>query len=129
MVEIWKDVIDYEGCYQVSNQGNLRRLEFVDRGKTILPMQCKFVYYSWGNYRQVSLIKNGKGKSIPLHKLVAQCFCPNPCYKPFVNHKNGLRQDNRSENLEWVTASENTLHGKGNKVYIKQHESHRLDYI
>lgn len=62
-------------------------------------------------YLIVRIYINGKAKSKPIHKLVADAFIHNPENKPCVNHINGVKTDNRVENLEWVTHSENTLHG------------------
>ena len=62
-------------------------------------------------YLRVGLIhKTGKQKSVQVHRLIAKVFIPNPENKPCVNHKNGKKDDNRVENLEWVTVSENTKH-------------------
>ena len=62
-------------------------------------------------YLRVELRHNGKKKSHFIHKLIANAFIPNPDKKPFVNHKDSNRSNNRIENLEWVTASENSMHG------------------
>ena len=61
-------------------------------------------------YKHVGLTINKKAKSCRVHRLVAIAFIPNPENKPYVNHINGIRSDNRVENLEWVTPAENTQH-------------------
>lgn len=61
-------------------------------------------------YKHVGLTINKKPKSCRVHRLVAIAFIPNPDDKPYVNHINGIRSDNRMENLEWVTPAENTQH-------------------
>lgn len=60
-------------------------------------------------YQQVSIMVNGKQTSKTVHRMIAEAWLPNPDKKPFVNHKNGNRDDNRVCNLEWVTVSENNL--------------------
>lgn len=106
--EIWKDIQGYEGRYQVSNMGRVRRLA--------LPMQTPTGYSyhlnvrirkpsldSTTGYLRLVLTDGHNHKTFNVHKLVALHFVPG--YKPglIVNHKNEIRQDNRADNLEWCT--------------------------
>lgn len=101
-MEIWRDIINYEGEYQVSNLGNVKSIKFDKH--TILKQSKNKGYY------HVMLYKNGLSKTYKVHVLVAKMFCPNLDNKPFVNHMNSLKNDNSAENLEWCTSSENILH-------------------
>jgi hypothetical protein len=65
-------------------------------------------------YYQIDLWKKGKCEIKYIHRIVAETFIPNPDNKPFVNHKNTIKTDNRVENLEWVSPKENTNHAKSN---------------
>lgn len=110
-MEEWRDVVGYEGFYQVSSVGRVKGWKrFSVRSQILSPLTA-------GNrYPKVRLYKGqgGKWKSAVIHRLVAESFIPNPYGKPHINHKNGIRDDNRVENLEWVTASENCIH----RVYV-----------
>lgn len=100
MIEIWKDIKDYKGLYQVSNLGNIKRV-----GRKILKLKK-----DKRNYLRVILSKNGKTKTFLVHRLVAQAFIKNPFNKPYINHKNENPSDNNINNLEWATNSENLLY-------------------
>lgn len=100
--EIWKDIESYEGLYQISNYGRVKSLI---SGKILRNHNGKNT-----EYYKVSLSKFGKAKKYNIHRLVAQSFVDNPEQKPQVNHINGDKYDNKAENLEWVTASENEFH-------------------
>ena len=104
MEEIWKDIPEYEGFYQVSNLGRIRR------NNNILKVRDN----GYG-YLTVNLCKNNKIKRKYIHRLVALAFLPNKDNLPQVNHKNENKQDNRVENLEWCTPKYNANYGDRNK--------------
>lgn len=112
--EIWKDIPWYEWYYQASSLWNIKSLiKHNWTNNRIL----KYYLNSWG-YQQLCLYKNKQPKTVSVHRLVAQAFISNPDNKKEVNHKNWFKDDNRVENLEWVTPSENILH-KYNVLWIK----------
>lgn len=102
MKEIWKDVKDYEGLYQVSNLG---RVYTFKRNKLMTPVKCR------KGYLRIKLRVNNCAKSVAVHRLVAQAFIPNPENKPQVNHIDEDKTNNVVSNLEWVTNKENCNHG------------------
>ena len=66
--------------------------------------------YEGHGYLFISMPDRGKPKNFKIHRLLAKSFIPNPEGKPMVNHINGIKDDNRLENLEWVTNKENMIH-------------------
>lgn len=108
--ETWIDVIGYEGLYLVSSIGEVKSLpkkrgSFIMKNEKILSQKT-----TKHGYLGVMLSKNDVRKTFASHRLVAINFIPNPNKKPCVNHINGIKNDNRVENLEWVDYYENMKH-------------------
>lgn len=100
---IWKDIPGYEGLYKVSNTG---KIFSVVTNRELSVIQKK------DGYTCISLCdKDHNKKQYRVHQLVAKAFIPNPNNLPMINHKNEIKNDNRVENLEWVTAKQNSSYG------------------
>ena len=112
--EEWRKVVGYEGLYEVSSYGRVKRLPFMSytttkrNGKNVkLPR-----FFDGGilkgtvcrnGYRRLTLSKNGLNYYLNVHTIVAMAFLPNEKHLPCINHKNEIKTDNRVENLEWCT--------------------------
>jgi hypothetical protein len=119
-MEIWTDVKGFEDSYEISNFGNLRTKErFVKHYKGGLrkykPKE-KNIRLNENGYFRCNLKKDGKRYDFTIHRLVANSFLENKDDKKAINHINGIKTDNRVENLEWVTLSENTIHAVKNRL-------------
>ena len=122
MEEIWKDINDYEGLYQVSNLGRIKSLKRkVDAGNGKMRWQYERIMSNKktnGNgYNIVSLHKNGKSKNKCVHRLVAEMFIKNTNNYKYINHKDENKQNNCVNNLEWCTAQYNVTY---NNLHIRK---------
>lgn len=113
--EEWRPIAGYEGEYDVSNYGRVRSRGFVqeavDGRRILMKPRLLTQQKTKDGYMRVEISRQGKQKRFAVHRLVASAFIPNPDGKPQVNHIDSNRSNNRVENLEWVTASENSIHG------------------
>lgn len=123
-MEIWKTIKNFER-YEVSNLGNVRSkdIEYVAKdnkkyyykGKTLKLTETR-AHNKPNGYYVVNLRVQGKANIRCVHRLVAEAFIPNPENKPTVNHKDGNKQNNNIDNLEWATYRENNIHAIKNNL-------------
>lgn len=130
---MWKAIKGLEGYYEASDDGQIKSLarsfiaksgqRFTVRERILKPALTRY------GYLKVSIYVDGKKLTRFVHKLVALAFLDNPENKPQIDHKNGIRTDNRVSNLHWVTAKENSnmpihianISGENNGFYGKTH--------
>lgn len=130
-METWKDIPQYEGIYQASNFGNIRSLNYKRTGtiKILKPA------LDGKGYLRTALTKNGKSKTIKVHRIVAIAFLKLNPDKYQVNHINGIKTDNSINNLEWSDNRLNQIHAvrlglvkqkSGNKHHRTKHSDETI---
>jgi hypothetical protein len=130
----WVDINGFEGFYKINQKGDIKSLERLVKsrsGKRIVSERIMKISKSHG-YDIVMMQVNGKKKTSRVHRLLAEAFIPKIKGKDYINHKNGIKDDNRIENLEWCNISENVKHAYslGNMVAPSQKfdDIHMLTY-
>ena len=123
MSEIYKDIKGYEGLYQISNLGNIKRLEHtkynpLTKTNSVYKEHLIKKHINKKGYYQVTLCKNSKIKSINVHRLIAEAFIPNPDNLPCINHIDGNKNNNRVDNLEWCSLKYNVQHAYKNNLMM-----------
>jgi hypothetical protein len=116
--EEWKPIIGFEGNYEISSFGRVKALGVYNH-----PISIRKLSQHKNGYLMISLWKENREKRPLVHRLVAIHFIPNPESKSEVNHKKGIKTDNRATELEWVTTRQNHLHafrelGKKNPIIL-----------
>ena len=108
MNEVWKDIDGYNGYYKVSNLGRIKN----SKGRILRQHKQN------SGYLMIHLCNKNNSVGATIHSLVANAFVPNPDKKPQINHIDGKKENNTSENLQWVTAKENVNHAVKNGLLI-----------
>ena len=116
-MEIWKDIKNYEGIYQINNFGKIKSA--YKKGNNCNNKILK-ASYTYNGYERIGLSKNNKTKKYLVHRLVAETFIPNPNNYEQVNHKDENKQNNNINNLEWCTRSYNINYGNRNNNLNKE---------
>lgn len=123
MEELFVPVIGFEGVYEISNFGNIRsltRLVKTKKGHYQTHNGKAYIPHDNGmGYKFLRLYKNNKGHHRYIHRLVATHFIDNPENKKYVNHIDGIKSNNRVDNLEWCTAVENMAHAYSTGLSVK----------
>ncbi len=125
---MWKNIKGYEGRYMASDDGRIKSL--VKKGCSSQNESILEGSPDKDGYLRVGIRdKNGKAKTAKIHRLVAETFIPNPENLPQVNHKNGVKTDNRVENLEWITNVDNIRHAVAIGLRDHHYQSRKVEIL
>ena len=114
-MEEWKDINAFEGMYMVSSLGRVKSIpRWITTYNGGIYLRSELLIAGWktGNYVVATLTKDEAETNIPVHRLVGIAFIENPENKPFINHKDGKKDNNVVPNLEWCTQQENVIHAR-----------------
>jgi hypothetical protein len=127
-MEIWKDIIGYEGSYQASSHGRIRGLNRTLPDGRKWKGKILSVSINENGYYLVVLVKNGKQKTWSVHRLIAKTFLPNPNNLPQINHIDANKLNNKINNLEWISIKDHQKHSSENglKCHGEKHHDARL---
>jgi len=124
MQEEWRDVVDYEGVYLISNFGNIKRLQkqYVDTfhsgRRRVLPERIVKPWVMKNGYLAFTAHNKNKRKTLYVHREVCKAFIPNPDNLPFINHKDENKLNNNADNLEWCTILYNNTYNGNRKRMV-----------
>lgn len=127
--EMWKNIEGYEGLYEVSTNGEVRRMRYIGKNRDSKYKKPKILKQKTTKkgYKQLTLCKDGEKKSFQVHRLVAETFLKKDECRDQVNHMDGCKANNNLSNLEWMTQGENIKHSydKGFRQPTKHWEGKR----
>lgn len=119
MKELWKDIKNYEGLYQISNLGRIKRLMFINNNVCKKQERILKITDNGNGYKIVGLCNKNR-KNFYVHRLVAQAFLENKDNHTQINHKDYNRANNNVENLEWISVKDNINYSKINRLNSKR---------
>ena len=119
-IEVWKDVDEFDGVYQISNFGRLKSVERTvkhPKGECVIKGKFLSEVVNKKGYIEYQITYNSKHYGRKAHRLVANAFIPNPQNLPQVNHIDGDKTNNKASNLEWCTNRHNVIHAYENQLH------------
>jgi len=126
--ERWRPITGYEGQYEVSDTGRIKSLKRKGKGTPHTQDLIRKTNYLPKGQELVSLSKNGKVKTLLVHRLVAKAFLPNPNNYPQINHLDGNRKNNNLDNIEWCNQAQNQKHAWDTGLILREnHNTTKLD--
>lgn len=138
LVEEWRDIVNYEGVYQVSDWGNVKSLDrYIETSNSVRFYKSRPTYQTIkeNGYHIVALYNKGKKETFYVHKLVAEAFIPNPNNYTVADHIDGNNQNNYAWNLRWCTQKQNNnfeiyrSHQKNNHLKSKTTYQYTLEGV